>query len=72
VLRHDRDDYGGIFRALALDGRGIGRHQHIELPKSVCDGATPSVVPPSLRQGFSCFWTGKEVYRWLPQVVNVA
>ena len=34
-----RDDHGGIFRALALvDGRGIGRHQHVEFAKSVGDG----------------------------------
>ena len=41
MLSEHRDDYSGIFRALALvDGRGIGRHQHVEFPKSVCDGAT--------------------------------
>ena len=32
VLRHDRDDHGGIFGALALvDGRGIGWYQGVEL-----------------------------------------
>ena len=38
VLRHDRDDHSGIFRALALvDGCGINRHQHVEFPKAVGD-----------------------------------
>jgi hypothetical protein len=39
VLRHDRDDYGRIFRALTfVNGRGIGRHEHVELAKTVGDG----------------------------------
>ena len=32
MLRHDWDNNCGIFRALAfVDGRSIGRHQHVEL-----------------------------------------
>ena len=38
---NDRDDHGGIFRALAfVNGRGIGRYQHVEFAKSVSDGST--------------------------------
>jgi hypothetical protein len=41
MLCEHRDDHDGIFRALAfVDGRGIGRHQHVEFPKSIGDGAT--------------------------------
>ena len=44
VLRHDRNDHGGIFRALAfMDGHGIGRHQHIEFAKPISDGPTIEV-----------------------------
>ena len=41
MLSEHRDDHGGIFRALTfVDGRRIGRHQHVEFPKSVSDGPT--------------------------------
>jgi hypothetical protein len=39
VLGQHRDDDRGILGPLALvDGRGIGRHQRVEFPKSVGDG----------------------------------
>ena len=40
MLRHDRDDYGRIFRTLTfVNGRRIGRHEHVKFPKSVSDRA---------------------------------
>src|SRR6516162_7183812 len=40
MLREDWDDHGGIFRPLALvNGRRVGRHQHIEFTESVFDGS---------------------------------
>src|SRR5204862_7367651 len=41
VLREDWDDHGSVFRALALvDGRRIGRHQHVKFSKSISNGPT--------------------------------
>ena len=38
VLRHDRDDYGGVFRALGFMNRGgIGGHQGIEFAEAIGD-----------------------------------
>ncbi len=38
MLGRYRDDHSGVFRALTLmDGRGIGRHQRIELAEPVGD-----------------------------------
>src|SRR6516225_6385424 len=40
MLREDWDNHGGIFRPLALvNGRRVGRHQHIEFTESVLDGS---------------------------------
>src|SRR5439155_13218048 len=39
VLRHDRNHYGWVFRALALvDARGVCRHEHVEFTESISDG----------------------------------
>src|SRR6267154_542602 len=38
VLRHDRDDYGGVFRALGFMNRGgISGHQGIEFAEAIGD-----------------------------------
>src|SRR5215469_14449712 len=40
MLREYWDDHGGIFRPLAfVNGRRVGRHQHIEFTESVLDGS---------------------------------
>src|SRR3974390_3763257 len=40
MLSKHWDNHSGIFRPLAfVNGRRVGRHQHIELTESVCDGS---------------------------------
>jgi acyl dehydratase len=40
VLRHDLDDHGRIFRALAfVDRRRIGGYQHVQFTKPVGHGS---------------------------------
>jgi hypothetical protein len=44
VLRQDRDNHGGILRALALvDGGGVGRDQRVELAEPIGDGSPVKV-----------------------------
>jgi hypothetical protein len=40
MLGEHRDYHGGIFRSLALvNGRRVGRHQHVEFAKAISDRA---------------------------------
>jgi hypothetical protein len=44
MLRHDRNDHGRIFRALALmNGGRVGGHQHVKFAKAVGNGSAVKV-----------------------------
>ena len=47
VLSEHRDYHGGIFRSLALvNGRRVGRHQHVEFAKAISDRAAVEAQAP--------------------------
>jgi hypothetical protein len=54
MLSEHRDDYCRIFRSLALvNGRRVGRYQHVEFPKSIGYGSTVKAYNDLTRVGIN-------------------
>jgi hypothetical protein len=54
MLSEHRDNYCGIFRSLALvNGRRVGRYQHVEFAKSIGYGSTVKAYNDLTRVGIN-------------------